>query len=73
MPKRTVEINTKVKVPADLNISDAKVRELFEMMLDVGYEDAVDSSDNPDIDNSDADLVLKLEFGTPKIVKLKAK
>jgi hypothetical protein len=69
MSKRTVEVLVKVEVPAGLKVSDIKVAELVGKMLDIGYADAAETNEDPDIDNPEAAIVEKLSFGKPSVKK----
>ncbi len=66
--KRTVHLKIDVsKVPA--NISDAKVAQLVNQMLEIGYNDAAETVDDPDLNCAEAGMVCSMKFGQAKVLK----
>lgn len=68
MKPRTINLSLKVKVPAGVDVSDAKVASLVQKMLNIGYADAAATNNDRDLDNPDAAVVVQLSFGKPMVV-----
>jgi len=58
---RTIVVKIKVKVPND--VTTDKALALVDQMLEVGYDDAVGTADDPDLDNPDAEIASQLSIG----------
>jgi hypothetical protein len=54
-------VKIKVKVPSD--VTTDKALTLLNQMLAVGYDDAVRTADDPDLDNPDAEIASQLSIG----------
>jgi hypothetical protein len=58
---RTILVKIKVKVPS--SVTTDKVLALVNQMLAIGYDDAVKTADDPDLDNPDAEIASQLSIG----------
>lgn len=58
---RTIVIKIKVKAPID--VTTDKVLALVDQMLEVGYDDAARTADDPELDNPDAEIASQLSIG----------
>jgi hypothetical protein len=70
---RDLTFSVKVTVPPGMG--DGKARRLLNKMLDVGYADAVESTDGdhgPDDDGGDAEAVVSMNFDQPRLPKANA-
>ena len=60
-------VNVVIEVKATAKLSDEKVVELVERLIDGGWEEAQASSQLEDFDDPDVELMLELEIGHPRL------
>jgi hypothetical protein len=62
---RQVQVTVNIGVPDDCESTDEEIASLVGDMLEVGQADAVETSQDEDLDNPEADLIAVFEVGTP--------
>lgn len=62
---QTIHLSLSVRAPDDADPDE--VRQVISTMLDVGYADAVETSENDELESPDADLAACLEIDEPAL------